>query len=531
MIAAALALVAGLGALAWYLQRPAPRDLRLSFARLMPDPPKAPQPVPRLALALPVRSLPFWLHLLAVVLALAAIWADLRLRLAVPDPQIGLRIVLDVSHGMGTGAGGASRLDLAKVAARDEASAARAAAGTAPYCDEVILAGRSLRRATLAEMDGAEVLAEGADALVLLEAARQEAAGCAITHVTVLSDLPAPTAAWADDAPTLRWVQVGDPVPNAAVTAARLVPPRLDGTPAALIVTVDTFGAMDVPVLVVNGPGGEVRPALDPSLDRPGRFFGQVVPGAGGAHVARLEEGGTYGGDDRLVFGLTAPDAIVLDWRLPGVPLPRGVRPSGLGGLSVVPLAELASVSSGAAVLAVYSGWAGTKARDIGAFTEDEALLGAINLDVLERRMPAPISGPLPPGFVPVLTDAAGGVVLARRADPPGLIVPAPVRDADPDVTALSLTLFYSALQDLSGGGEVPLDLRWQTASGQTVAEAWKESDTARPLAPAPPPADYTARIAETAAQPVWPLLLLAALAAMLAERLWSLRRRRGDVV
>ncbi len=531
MIAAGLALLAGLGVLAWYLQRPAPRDLRLSFARLLPDPPKATRPVPRLALALPLRSLPFWLHLLVVVMALAAIWADLRLRLATPDPQIGLRIVLDVSHSMGTVAAGASRLDLARAAARDEAEAARAAAGAAPYCDEVILAGRSLRRVTLADLDEVEALPEGADALSLLEAARQEDAGCKITHVTVLSDLPAPTAAWPEDAPALRWVQVGEPVANVAITAARQVPPRLDGTPASVILTLDTFGDMGGPVLVVSGPGGERRPALEPSLDRPGRFFAQMVPGAGGAHVARLESGGTYGGDDRLVFDLTAPDAIVLDWRLPGVPLPRGVRQSDRAGVSVVPLADLSSVPARAAVLAVYPGWAGAAPREIGAFVEDPSLLGAINLDVLERRMPAPIPAPLPPGFAPVLTDAAGGVVIARRVDPPGLIVPTPVRDANPDVTALALTLFYSALQALSGRDEVPLDLRWETASGQVVTEAWKESDTARPLAPAPPPADYTSPMVESSAQPVWPLLLLMALAAMLAERLWSLRRRRADAL
>lgn len=531
MIAAVLALVAGLGALAWYLQRPAPRDMALSFARLLPDPPKAPRQVPRLALALPVRSLAFWLHLLAVVLALAAIWADLRFRLATPDPQIGLRIVLDVSHGMGTVAGGASRLDLARALARDEAAVARAAAGAAPYCDEVILAGLSQRRTGLAGVETATVLPEGADTLALLAAAQQEDAGCAITHVLVLSDLPAPTAIWPEGAPALRWVQVGDPVANAAVTSVQQVPPRLEGTPASVIVTVDVFGDIGTPSLVVSGPEGEIRPGLEPSLDRPGRFFGRFVPGPGGAHLARLEGGGAYDGDDRLVFDLTATDAIRLDWRLPDVPLPRGVRSSDQGSVSIVPLADLPAVPTRAAVLVVYAGWPAAAPRRIGAFVEDVALLGAVNLDVLERWMPAAIPGALPPGFVPVLTDAVGGVVLARRAEPPGLIVPALLRDADEDVTALSLTLFYSALQDLAGGDEVPLDLRWETAAGQRVTEAWKESDTARPLSPAPLPADYTAPVAAATEQPVWPLMLLVALAAMLAERLWALRGRRVGVL
>jgi hypothetical protein len=531
MIAAGLAILAGLGALAWYLQRPVPRDLRLSFARLLSDLPVAPRPVPRLALMLPVRSSAFWLHLLAVVLALAAIWADLQLRLTTSDPRIGLRIVLDVSHGMTTVAEGVSRLDLVRAAAREEAEVARGAAGSAPYCGEVILAARTLRRITLSDLDRVEALPEGAYALSLMEAAKQEDAGCAITHVTVLSDLPLPPGAWPSDAPPLRWVQVGASVPNAGLSEVRLVPAQLDGTPASLMVTVDTFGVAAVPTVVIESPVGEVRPPVVPSLDRPGRFVAWMVPNAAGVHVARLEVGGAYRGDDQVIFDLTAPDALAIDWRLPGVPVPRGVQRSEGATLFVAPLAGLDDLPSDVAVLAVYPGWAGAGPRAIGAFVEDRELLDAINLDVLERRMPLPIPLPLPPGFVQVLTDAAGGVVLARRTDPPGLIVPQPVRDADLDITALSLTLFYSALQDLSGGAETPLALRWESPGGEIVSEAWTESDTARPLMPAPPPADYAVLPAEAPDQPVWPLLLLVALAALLAERLLALRGRRSSVL
>lgn len=528
MIAAGFALLAGLGALAWYLQRPAPRDLRLSFARLLPDPPAAPHPLPRLALVIPVRSLAFWLHLLAVALALAAIWADLRLRLTTPDPRIGLRIVLDVSHSMSTEVAGVSRLHLAQAAALDEAAAARAAAGTSPYCDEVIFAAKTLRRGTVSELEVAEVLAEGADALAILDAARQEDAGCDISHIAVFSDLPPPASAWPGDASVLRWIQVGEPAANVAITDVRQVPPRLDGAPPSLAVTVDTFGDIGVPVLSVAGPAGELRPTLEPSLDRPGRFVARLVPGTGGAHVARLDDGGAYAGDDRVRFDLAPPDVIALNWRLHAVPLPRGVQVSDLADVSVVPLNELGSVPAGSKVVAVHPGWEAPTPGRIGAFVEDPALLGAINFDVLERRMPAAIPAPLPPGFFPVITDAVGGVLLARRVDPRGLIVPEPVRTADPDVTALSLTLFYSALQDLSGGNETPLVLRWETSAGLPVADAWKESDTARPLSQTVAPADYAGSLAQPQDRPIWPLMLLTALEAMLAERLWSLRRRRA---
>jgi hypothetical protein len=57
------------------------------------------------------------------------------------------------------------------------------------------------------------------------------------------------------------------------------------------------------------------------------------------------------------------------------------------------------------------------------------------------------------------------------------------------------------------------------------------ESDTARPLMSTPPPADYSAQPTAAPDQPVWPLLLLVALAALLAERLLALRGRRSSVL
>jgi hypothetical protein len=529
MIAAGLAAIAGLGVLAWYLQRPAPRQLRLSFARLLPDPPQLPRPLPRFALSVPFRSISFWLHLLTVLFALAAIWSDLRLQYSRPSPQIGLRLVLDISHGMGTSDGGSTRLEIARDIARNESAFAQAAAGTAPYCDEVVLSAQTARRSSVAELGSVEVAPGGADVLALLEAARLENDGCAITHVTVLSDLPAPATDWPDGSPALRWIQVGDPVSNIAISGGRQIPPNLDGTPASVIVQVATFGDVDAPALIIEGPDGELRPALEPSLDSSGSFVGRFTPRRSGNYIATLQDGGSYDGDDRVLFNLAAPNSILVDWRLPGLPAPTGVIASDQAKLSVVPLDVLPSVSPRSLALATYPGWEAANFREIGAFVEDPKLLGALNLDVLERRMPAPIPGPLPPGFTPVLTDVSGGVVLARRVDPPGLIVPSPIYSSDADATNLSLVLFYSALLELAGGQEAPLALRWETVSGQTIVDAWKESDTARPLLASEARADYTATTTKPSDQPIWPILMIAALVTLLFERLLHLVRRRSN--
>lgn len=532
MIAGLIAVSLGLGALAWYLQRPLPRDLRLSFARLLPDPPKTQIPTPRFALMPPIRSAAFWLHLGAVCLAVAAIWADWRVRSAVKDPSIGLRIVLDVSHSMSVADGSQTRFDLARAAAMSEAETARRAAGVAEYCDELVVVARSIiREDGLDGLPRAEPRREGGDVLRLLEAVRLEDDLCPITHVVILTDAPRPALSLAKDSPALRWLQIGEPAANAALTEVRHLPPRLDGTPAALLLTVETFGAIAPPSLFVTGPGGSLRPELEPSLDRPGRYLARFEPESAGRYIARLDGGGAYPADDRLIFDIDETQALAIDWRLGALAAPPGVTRREGAPLVVTDLAGLAAAPPDRAVLVTYSGWGGAASRRIGSFVEDRALLDAINFDVLERRLPRPVPGPLPEGFSPILTDEAGGVIAARRIVPPGILVPEPLVGSDTDVTNLSLTMFFSALQELAGMGETPLPARWQMADEVEIAEAWKEADTARPLAPDTDEFAYAPVPTAGPDAPIWPTLLALSLGLLLIERVWSLVRGRGHAV
>jgi hypothetical protein len=239
-----------------------------------------------------------------------------------------------------------------------------------------------------------------------------------------------------------------------------------------------------------------------------------------------------------VAFDVAAPAAgPALDWREPALPPPPGAPTGRAGaGLVVGPLAALEGEALAGRVLATYPGWGegaahgGGARAEIGAFLDEPALLGAVNLDVLEARLPRPLDAPLPAGFAPVLTDAAGGVIVARRAAPAGLILPAPRPDApDEDIRNLSLTLFYAGLVELAQPAPVALPLEWTGADGRAVAEAWREGDTARPPGP---PADLAA-IAPAAGPggelPLWPWLVAAALVLLAAERALGLAWARGD--
>lgn len=524
MIAAAFAIFAGLGVIAWYLQRPRPRPMRLSFARLIPDPPEDRQPVPTIALTLPVRSVAFWLHLLAILAALTAIWLDLRLQWNVPAPTIGLRLVLDASHSMSvrSDADGDTRWSLLQAQAQAEVEAARAAAETNGYCDELLVVGDGIRTVALPDLAQNGPLAETTTPARLLQAADRDAAVCEITHMVVITDLPRPAVMPEQHAQSLRWLQVGQPVANAAITDIRYTPTRLDGTAAEATVTVDLFGISALPTLHITGPGREGRVDLRPSADRADRFVATFPVTAGGAYTARLSDGGGYPGDDLVQVHLDAPDRLAVDWRLEDIPPPRGVTFSDLSALSVLPLSDLASADPAKAVLATYPGWERATAGEIGAFVEDRALLSSVNFDVLERWLPSPIPQPLPQGFAAVITDRTGGVLAARRTDPPGVIVPAPLLNAHPDVAALSAILFYSALQDLVAAEARSLELVWRLPNGTDIADARRESDTARPLAASPMAIDYAQPVEVARDGALFPWLALTALVLLLAERVWT---------
>ena len=525
MLALLLASGAGLALLAWHMQRRTPPPLQLSFARLLPEPPVSPQAERRFALQLPLRSAGFWLRMLAVLAAVMALTLDTTRAVSPGDQGIGLRIVMDVTNSMGLPEAGGIRLDAARAVA-DAALAQLAASGAGDVCAEAVLVGAAAARpGPVAGLARAVVQPEGGAVATLVAAASGPITDCPLTHVLVLTDTLRPVMDRAADAPLLLWHQIGEPVANSGLRAVSFAPPGLSRGRAALRLQVAGFGDVPPPDLWLDGPEGRVPVPVQPSPDRDGVWLGAATPDRAGRYVAGLDAGGAYGGDDRVAFDLPQVTGLALDWRIVGFPRPRGARAGGDDALLVADLAGLTPQDLARPLLATYPGWpaAGQGGR-IGAFVQDRALLAAINLDVFERLAPRPLAGPLPPGFAPVLTDAAGAVYVARRASPPGLIVPAPRRDGG-EVEALSLTLFFTALADLADRGSVSPKLEWRNAQGQRIADASLESDTARRLDPAPSLDLIAPRPRPAQDAPVWPLLVLLALAALLAERALTLWR------
>jgi len=524
MLALLLASVAGAGLVAWHMQRRAPPPVKLSFARLLPEPPVSETAERRFALTVPLGSVAFWLRMLALLAALGALMVDMNRGGAVGGQGIGLRIVLDVTHSMGLPQDGVTRLDAARSVA--EAALVQASAGGQSVCTELVLAGASAGApGAVSGLSDAAVRPEGGGVAALVAAAAGPVAECPLTHVLVLTDARKPALDWTPDGPVLLWHQIGEPVANTGLRSVSFTPPGLGSDRAKIDLVVAGFGEVPAPVLWLDGPGGRTSVTLLPSPDRDQVWLGEARPNGAGSYIAVLEAGGAYGGDDRLAFALPEVEGLALDWRLAALAVPRGALRSGVDGLLVVDLADVGPEEWARPLLAVYPGWPnGGQVGRIGAFVQDSALLAAINLDAFELNAPRPMSGPLPPGFTPVLTDTAGGVYIARRSAPPGLIVPAPLRDGG-EVQALSLTLFFTALADLAGRGTLLPAMEWRDAQGQVIEGAALESDTARALDAAPPLSLISPRATPAQDVPVWPLLALIALVTLMAERALMLWR------
>ena len=520
--------IAAAALLLWHLQRPARPPRALSFARFLPELPEAQSRPRRFGVCPPLRSAPFWLRMLAAALALVALTLTVE-RPAPQSQQVGLRVVIDVSASMALPEADGTRLAAAIAQAREVESSARAVTGTESFCAEGILVGaRAARPEHLAEvLARAAPVQEGAPLTVLLEAARMPAADCALTHVLVVTDHPRPTLPWPQDGTLLLWQQVGRPLPNLSIADVAVHPPLFSGSPPRIEVAVAGWGAAPEPRLVLQGPDGLHEVPLERAGDRLERWIGVAPISGPGRYRARVTPAGAFTADADAAFDLVNPSAPVLDWRMEGIAPPHGARVDASGVL-VAPLTGLsmADIADRPALL-TFDGWQdGGSLRQVGAFSEDPVLLAGLNLDAFEAAAPVPLSVPLPPGFEPVLTDAATGrTFAARRASPPGFLVPAPVLSAPEPARSVSLVLFFQALEALAGQDVLRPHLDWRDSEGRGVTDAWLESDTARPLASATP-IEITPRAAGAGQWPLWPLVLVAALALLLVERLWVLARR-----
>jgi len=548
VVAAGLVAAALLGIVAAHMVRPS-EELRLSAARFFANLTGQTPPQSRWRLANPLTSMAFWLRLAAVGLALAALLAACSSRRGAPTQGLGVWLVMDTSASLTAQQGDQARWALAQAAADAALEQADAARGELPLCirlfsfDLVLSAhGDALSTAASAReaVNRMAPRALGTDLSVVQSWLDTPVPGetCPPTHVVVISDQPAP--AWANQAagnPELVWQDIAQPVDNVGFTGLSALRDPLTGQVAEISVVIQAFGRVPNGVhLTIRNPADEII-ADEPAVWRADQTWRLAFAlGEPGQYSLALEPADAYQLDDHAAIDLGAATELSVDCRLSDCQWFAGLgwnttsRPAALAVVSNLEVPE-----PDIPTLVVGPGYElDQPTQPIRDFREGDPLLADLNFDVVELLgLP---SQPGRPDFLPVLRGANETIWLARRDEPPAVMIPGlPLTvepGADDSAGRASLVIFFNSVRWLLRSRELPplytlTSAAEPEASGTRLALHPGEGDTAQAPRSLGSLEAITPGLTSSPDVPVWPLWLLAAVGLWALERILS--GVRGD--
>lgn len=529
-----------------HLSRPRYEPRRISAARFFADLP-SPEVERRWRPGNPFRSYPFYLQLLFLALLLAAFWLTFIgfvTREGETRQAIGLWLLLDTSASMSAVQNGAMRLERALEATNEAIASAVLAAEESDICFRLStfdLARRDLHTqadpmAISTLLAGIEVRPLGTDVGLIRTAVSEiiadeengvAATGCPVTHLLVITDLPAPDWLVDIDAVPVIWRDISLPVANVGFSDIRAIRDPLTGLVNSVFVEVTAYGSPPASVeVVVEGPDG--RQFLNETITNWGGaqiWRGTFTPEGGGAYHLRLNPGGSYAYDDQAVVFVEEIEQMRVDWRMNDAIIPTllnwQIAPNAAG-LRVVPYGTAVEGTIPTLFVGDSYGRLASEPTMIWDFEENSPLLTDVNLDVAEQLGLPGV--PLPAGFTPVLRGGENVVWLAQRSDPPAAYVPGLPVFSDDNLGRFSALVFFNAVQWLLqqqppqplytlttpdepevGNGRLPL----HPGEGNTATAplSWGELSDLEPVS--------TRAIEE----PIWPILLVLAATSFFIER------------
>jgi hypothetical protein len=280
-----------------------------------------------------------------------------------------------------------------------------------------------------------------------------ESTDCAITHVVVITDAPAPDwLAEFEDSERIIWLNVGAPIDNAGIvnlTSDQAACPLVSGGAATTVrVEFANYGANAPQTVTVSGSNGfsAVRP-----LDFVRQLIYPFTLTDSSTYTFTLTDGGGYAYDDTAVIDVRAGDSLRVDWQMTD---PTWAQRFGWTMDTISPDVRVqpynaVPVGDSVPTLYVGDGYHQPTAAAIAYFQETNPLLAGLDLDVAEtlgiRGVDLTIDTRLQPALIDVdgrtwfaLSPTADG---ARAAYIPGLPV-----DTDMNAFRFSSTAFINAL-------------------------------------------------------------------------------------
>lgn len=532
-----------------YMTYPRFKRKRLSSARFFRDLPPPKKGQSRLRTGKLQFTLSFFLQLLVfLALLAAAYWMVLQL-----DPGetsgLGVWIFVDTSASMSTMQDGRPRMD----AALEELERAVAEAEDAAEGKDICF------RLSALDLEQRDIL-EKSDAASILLAARKlaprplgtdagiirrvlsfpdipGASRCRVSHILVITDLPAP--GWLGESAhfPVVWRDIAKPVYNVGFTRIRASRNPLTGQTTEVLVEITAFGKNPRHVnFTVTGPGEDVvlREPIDWKFGKV--WHGEFTPPYPGDYRLELSNGGEYTYDDSALITIKQENEIRVDWQLPNRSLPKL-----LGWVQDKKTPQLrvtadASVSGTVPTLIVGPGYPGRgyrkdRAVEIRDFMESSPVLNDVNFDAVEFMGLPGIE--VPEDFKPVIRGVDGTVWMAQSMELKRAVVPG-LPTGRPGVTGnFSSTVFFNALRWLLRERVVkPLitltsPLRPQPAANRLAIHPG-EGNTQLENQSSGRLEDLTPATGLGTADPVWPILLMAALLLFLIERSYQLFKKFG---
>lgn len=515
-----------LGAIAWHMIDVRFVTVRVSVAAFLPTLPDSNAPRYQFRLTRLFTSIRFWMRMALIACLLIALWPNLRPLGERQDQRLGVLIAVDLSDSMRTqNADGVSRLAEARAAVQTVLLEARAR--DEAFCSQIVGLYPQARPLTVAQLDAA-VAGPGT---VLPQALRlvgqADVTGpCRASHAVIVTDLaPLAMPESALERPEI-WFQVGPSAENAAIVAARFQTALLGGAAAGVELRVSDLPATSV--ITVEGPSGGVSVSRAPDIADPSVELVRFEAAEAGEYSVALSGSGmaadAYDGDNTARFVVPSVSVVPVNWQVSQIPVPPSlVQDTADAAIYVGPLAG--DPVTGPAVLVAPSSAGNSEL--IGFFLERDPMLAGLNLDAFERiSLP---TMPLPDGFVPVLAAQNSEVWIARRLDPPAILVPPMTLTTGEDARNTSILLLFNALREFAELPQADLPLSWRAPDDTVVRFANLEGNSDRALS-ASPDFEMLAEgrsIPEPA--PLFPWLVVAALAVLLVERLYSMNWSRDS--
>jgi hypothetical protein len=529
-----------------------PRFLRrrVSAARFFKDLPPPRQGQARLRRGKLEFTLPFFLQLSVLLLLLAALFF-LDKKLSGGDSEatgLGVWFIVDTSASMSTIQQGKPRMaevikeiepviDGAQKVAKNKELCFRLSAMDLERRDLVSNGhGFSIRQA----VGNLEPRPLGTDLGILrgvfrlLQDQTRDNDRCRVSHLVVVTDLPAPGWLWESGEIEVVWIDIGQPVDNLGFTGIRAARNPLTGLAAEVSVEVTAYGTAPVGArFSVTAPGGVQLVNEVLNWQQGNSWQGSFIPAGAGQYRLQLSPGGAYAFDDTAIIDIGPGREIRVDWQLPDRQLPRQwgwvedktnpylVVTANKTGLTEVP------------TLIVGPGYQGYGSRDtepsvIRDFMETSPLLADVNLDAVESLGLQGIE--LPARFEPVLRGIDGAVWLAQAENPLRAFVPGLPTGTDDVVGRFSATVFFNAVRWLLRKRDLPPLYTLTSAQepepvGSRLVLHPEEGNTQRVPRGSGKLESLKPAMGKGSALPLWPVFLMAAVVIFLLERslaVWS---------